>query len=228
MAKAPYMPTDDNGKNNLLKNIAGKLPTYAATVGVTPAEVASTKADSAYFDYVLNGQQQFISFGQQWTAYKNAARDGSDASLGLLPAAPALGTAPAQVDPGIFLRLADLIARIKRHPNYTDAIGQDLGIIGAQQTMDLNSLKPLLDVQLQAGKPNVGWTKQGMDSLETWVDRDGKGFVFLAIDTVPDYLDTAPLPAPGQSAIWKYKAIYRLNDEQVGQWSDVVSIAVAG
>jgi hypothetical protein len=30
------------------------------------------------------------------------------------------------------------------------------------------------------------------------------------------------------SAVWKYKAIYRLNDEQVGQWSDVASISVMG
>ncbi len=34
--------------------------------------------------------------------------------------------------------------------------------------------------------------------------------------------------APGQTALWKYKAIYRLADEQVGQWSDVVSQAVQG
>jgi hypothetical protein len=26
--------------------------------------------------------------------------------------------------------------------------------------------------------------------------------------------------------IWKYRAIYLINDEKVGQWSDVASIAV--
>ena len=58
-----------------------------------------------------------------------------------------------------------------------------------------------------------------------WVDRgDGKGFGFLAVDTVPDYVDTAPIPPA--AATWKYKAIYRLHDEQVGQWSAVVSLAV--
>lgn len=36
----------------------------------------------------------------------------------------------------------------------------------------------------------------------------------------------AALPAAGISAVRKYKAIYRLNDEQVGQWSDVASISV--
>jgi hypothetical protein len=35
------------------------------------------------------------------------------------------------------------------------------------------------------------------------------------------------MPA-GQSALWKYKAIYRQGDDRVGQWSDVVSLPVAG
>ena len=38
----------------------------------------------------------------------------------------------------------------------------------------------------------------------------------------------SPLPAAGTSAVWKYKAIYRLNDAQVGQWSDVATIGVMG
>lgn len=59
-----------------------------------------------------------------------------------------------------------------------------------------------------------------MDALEIHVDR-GPGFAFLT-------LDTAPLPAPGASAVWKYKALYRLRDEQVGQWSDIASVSVMG
>jgi hypothetical protein len=37
-----------------------------------------------------------------------------------------------------------------------------------------------------------------------------------------------PLPAAGQSARWKYKAIHPQSDTRAGQWSDVVSIPVAG
>ena len=36
------------------------------------------------------------------------------------------------------------------------------------------------------------------------------------------------MAAAGQSALWKYKAIYLQADQRVGQWSDVVSIPVAG
>ena len=74
---------------------------------------------------------------------------------------------------------------------------------------------------------DIGWVKQGLDGIELHVDR-GTGFVFLAVDTVPGYTDTAALPAPGQSALWKYKAIYLESDQRVGQWSDVVSLPVAG
>jgi hypothetical protein len=34
------------------------------------------------------------------------------------------------------------------------------------------------------------------------------------------------LPASGTAAVWKYRAIYRYDDIEVGQWSDVVSIKV--
>ena len=59
------------------------------------------------------------------------------------------------------------------------------------------------------------------------VDRaDGKGFVLLTIDTTPNYTDTQPFPAA--KAIWTYKAIYRLDDAQVGRWSQPVSVNVGG
>jgi hypothetical protein len=134
----------------------------------------------------------------------------------------------AAVPVNIIGRTTALVARIKVAPRYTDSIGQALQIVGADQTVDLTSLKPVVTATLDAGQITVGRTKQGMDAVEIFVDRgDGKGFVFLAVDTVPDYTDTQPPPA-GQSTLWKYKVNYRQGDDRVGQWSDVVSIPVAG
>ena len=108
------------------------------------------------------------------------------------------------------------------------AIGQALQLIGADNPVDPNTLKPVLDAELDAGQVVISWTKQGMDSLELWVDRgDGKGLVFLAVDSIPDYTDTQAMPPAGQSALWKYKGIYIQADQRVGSWSDVVSIPVA-
>lgn len=227
MPKTPFMPRDDDGKRDWLNNFAAKIATYAASIGVTTAEVAATKADALFWTWLLDARNQFIAYAQQWTAFKNAAREG--AALGAMPTAPVLPAAPPAVPAGIFTRAALLAARIKKHPGCTAAIAQNLNIVGPDQTVDPTTMKPVLTLTLQAGQPNVRWKKQGMDGLQILVDRgDGNGFVFLAVDTVPDYRDTAALPAPGASVVWKYKAIYRLNDEPVGQWSDVASISVMG
>ncbi len=227
MPKSYYLPADEPGKGAWLNNLNAKLPTYSAALGLTAADTASVAADAAFFTYCLNSVGQVAAYAQQWTAYKNSARNGTGASLGSAPAAPILGVAPAAVAPNIFGRATALVARIKTAPGYTDSIGQALQIIGADQTVDVNAMKPVITAQLDAGQVNIGWAKQGLDGIEIQVDR-GTGFVFLAIDTIPGYTDTAPMPAAGQSALWKYKAIYRQGDDLVGQWSDVVSIAVAG
>ena len=228
MPKAYFVPTDDPRKKDWLNHLAGELPAHAATVGVGAAEVSSVQADALFFTWVMDAKTKYDAAAQQWTAFKNAARNGKAPATGPLPVAPVLAAAPPAVAPGIFLRVPALCARIKKHPGYTNAIGQALDIIGAEQTVDLANAKPVLTMTLQAGHPNAGWTKGDFHAVKIKVDRGNGVFVFLAVDTVPDYLDTFALPAPGASALWKYQAIYILNDEEVGQWSDVVSIAVTG
>ncbi|MGD0259330.1 MAG: hypothetical protein ABSD29_05825 [Verrucomicrobiota bacterium] len=50
--------------------------------------------------------------------------------------------------------------------------------------------------------------------------------MLLTVDTTPNYVDTQPFPAA--KTVWSYKAIYRADDAQVGQWSQPVSVAVGG
>ena len=84
-------------------------------------------------------------------------------------------------------------------------------------------------MQIIAEQLVIMWTKGKASGIEIWVDRNnGNDFVLLAVNNEPNTTDPAPLPAPGISATWKYKAIYRLHDEQVGQCSDVISISVGG
>jgi hypothetical protein len=43
-----------------------------------------------------------------------------------------------------------------------------------------------------------------------------------------NYYCTVVMPPTGQSTLWKYKGIYLQADQRASQWSDVVSIPVAG
>lgn len=226
MAKSYYMPKDDNGKMALLDLLATRLPIYADTLDIREADITSLQADAAAFRYMMNAYNIIQGNARQWTAFKNLQRDGGSGS-GAFPAAANLPAPVPTVLPGIIPRVTALIARIKTARNYTEAIGQDLNIVGSTQIIDPNSWKPIIDITIKAGRPVIQWTKGDADSIEIWADRgDDKGLSFHTITTDPNFIDSSP--TPGNSALWKYKAIYRLRDEQVGSWSDVISIAIGG
>ncbi|KAB2965007.1 hypothetical protein [Zoogloea sp.] len=229
MPKSYYLPTDDSGKASLLESLATQLPVYAELLDIPPADLTELRADAAAFRFNLTVLSLIQNSSKQWTAHKNLLRD-SDTG-GPVPPYPPLvelpGTPPAEVPKGIIPRLTRLVARIKSSRNYTDAVGQALGLVGSIKSIDPSSWKPELTATLEANHPHIGWTKGDADSLEIIVDRsDDKGFVPLTITTSTRYADTSPIPT--HAALWHYKGIYRLKDEQVGQWSNVQSIAVGG
>ena len=229
MAKQFYMPKSDSGKQLWAQNFGNKLGTYKVKYNLTDDEVADAIASSAYFNYYLDCSNQYGEYNKKLTQYKNELRDGIEAgsSPSVIPVPPTLAAAPHEVAPGIFKRLASIAAVIKSKANYTIADGQDLGIEGAEETAGPD--KPAINVRLgDGGHPEIVWKKAGMDALDIYVKRGSGEWQFLATDTVPNYIDTFTLPAPGESGLWKYKCIYRNDDQQVGNWSDEISITVSG
>lgn len=237
MAKEFYLPNGDQERAAWLSNFAQKLPTHAATLAVTPAEQTSAAGDAAMFSYMVNLVETFTTEKEERVSYKNLLRDGPlGAPAGNFPALPAIPAPPALVLPGIFSRIRQLVQRIKNHPAYTESMGKDLGIVGADQNSERSTLKPDLKLRLSGGSVQVIWKKSTADAIRIECDR-GTGaspsalaapapspaWQLVGIDTQPDFTDTTPITAP---AVWKYRAIYLIKDEPVGQWSDVASITV--
>jgi hypothetical protein len=218
------MPTTDTGKDTLFTHFAAVFSAKAASLGFSAAEAAAQAADAAYFHAVLGSQGVMISSGEEWTSWKDILRDGgaAPAVLPTFPVAPA--SLPAAVAPGLLGRFQALVKRVKAAPGYTEAIGDSLGIIGAEITpVDPAATAPDLALSLNGGRVEIGWSKSSFDAIEIEVDR-GAGFAMLTIDTTPDTIDTSPLPATPTA--WKYRAIYREDNARFGQWSKVASITV--
>lgn len=230
MAKGNYIQGNDNAFSAQLKTFKNNIGGYSATLGVTAAQVAGQAADSDYQEYVLNCLGIMQNAAQQWTSWKDLTRDGGAPPAGGAPVPPVLPAAVPAVALGVEVRFRALVKQIKASTNYNTAIGEALGIEGAQQTPpDLTTIQPQIDVVLNGNHVDVNWGWGGygdyLDLCEIQVDRgDGKGFVLLAFDTTPGYTDTAPLPTT--PAKWIYKAIYRVGDSQVGVWSNPVSLTV--
>src|SRR5665213_941477 len=230
MPKGNYVAGNDNAFSAQLKTFKNNIGDYAVTVGVTPAQVTAQAADSDYLEYVLKCLGIMQNAAQQWTGWKDLARAGGMPPATGTPVPPTLPAAVPVVAPGIEARFRALIKQIKANASYNTSIGEALGIEGAQQTPpDLATLQPQITATINGNQVTVGWGWGGygayLDLCELQVDRgDGKGFGLLAFDTTPVYTDTAPFPAAPVK--WIYRAIYRVGDSQVGQWSLPVSVTV--
>ena len=228
--KKPYTPTTDAGKVIFLNNLSVKAPNHAVTLDISPATLTSLQNDAAMFSYTIAAQEAEKTYKQELSAYKNVLRDGPGGGpMPPFPVQPILAAPPTAVHKDIFRRVGKEVAQFKVHNNYEESIGEDLGIVGDEETINIHNLKPVLKSRLEDGHPVIIWQKGVADSIDIYVDRkDGAGFVFLAKDSYPDYTDTFPLPAGVESAVWDYRAIYNIEDDHVGHLSDPITVTVSG
>jgi hypothetical protein len=196
-----------------------------ATVGMTSGEITEAKNDAAYVKYVQEQQDKAKGFSQSYTKYKNDLRKGSDVAI-VEPVFNVPGTVPTAVTAGVEDRFRAKVAKVKKSGSYTRGIGEAWHIEAPEVTVEIEV--PEFSIEFVTGHPVIKWKKKNSDGIEIWKERgDGKGFVHVGNDTKSPWIDKDDLPPTGQSAVWSYKIVYLINDEQVGGFSAVVTVTVS-
>jgi len=240
MIRQRYYPTRSADQIVWLENFRNKLGTHGAALGLAAPTVANLVADARWLVYTLGSWLPAArAYTLACTAAAKEAQSGPGGSVALVlpvfvpPLLPAAdGAIPAVVPrpPGALTGIFDAVQAMKAAAGYTEAIGMDLGIEGAADSgPDFATVQPILTTTLSGSSVQVGWGWEGnakyLDQCEIQVDR-GQGWTLLTIDTTPNYWDNAAHPT--NPARWKYRAIYRVGDQQVGLWSAEVSVMVGG
>lgn len=225
----------DEGFVLQLNKFCKRIDTHSAILGLDPMKVQNVKNDKEVFEAVFMSMVLFRDFAESITKYKNLLRYGhGDELLGEIPMPPSMQLptpAVPMVAANAQKRFADLVQDCVKSPNYTTSIGEDLAIEAPETPFVPGDGKPEIKPRYSTGGlPGFSWKKGKYQGIEIWTDRgDGKGWVFLDKDFNPNFVDKkSPLPASGQSTVWKYKAIYLYKGEQVGQWSQNISVTVYG
>jgi hypothetical protein len=230
MTNSTTIPRTDAGRRELLQHLSVQLPNYATILEISTADLDQVQAGSDWFDYSLKVDQAAQRFTDGNYAFKRVLRDGPKSAVINLPPPLVIIPPPTSIPyPDIIGFLSAMIIRIKKHKNYTEAIGKALHIIPPQNPApDPALLQPELTFDFNAGHPVLYWYHNGTDALVIEADYGTGTFSVVGIQMSTHFEDSAPLPPPGTVALWKYRAIYRIRDNQVGQWSKVLEVSVKG
>ena len=228
MKRKYYYPHSLGTLFPFLQNICAKAPNYVTQLGITPADLSFLNLTCALCSALNDYQNRAKRFAEDWTGLRHSC------FLGPITTAPPVwpawtgpATAPIGLEAGCGVKLRAMIKRWKTAAGYNDPIGEDLGIVGPEDNVDPATAQPELRVALVAGHPEISAGLQGFDSVEFEVNR-GAGFAMLDVSTGGPVVDNHVLPPPGDSDVWTYRGILRVNNARVGQWSLNVPVPVIG
>jgi hypothetical protein len=207
-----------------LENHHTGLATHGPALGFTPAEINVALNDSKYMRHIVTQQQQALGFSQGFTKFIKYMRTSTDVAT--MPVFTVPGVVPAAVLVGIETRFRKRAEKAKAVTGvYNNDIGEQLRIVAPNASEELGV--PEFEIVMTAGHPVIKWPKKTSDGIEVWKDK-GQGFYHAGNDTKSPWIDKDDLPAAGQSAVWKFKIIYLIDDEPVGDYSAVIEVSVKG
>ncbi len=221
--------TTELGFVNQLENYLLKIKLLILILGLDALKIAILEKDLLLLKYIYAEALSFKTSAEGVNAYKHILLFGGE--LGDIPSLPTLPTGPAPVvtSAGVIQRFRDIVQDTAKSPKITLDIMRNLGILAPESKDDINAAKPVFHLAYSsAGHPMIVWTKGHFDGVEIWKGKDGITFAKLDKDIKPDYIDKSDLPVATKAENWYYKLIYFIDKDQVGQFSDVQSIAVAG
>ncbi|MBL9116538.1 MAG: hypothetical protein JNJ83_16140 [Verrucomicrobiaceae bacterium] len=230
MKRQRYYPSRQADQLVWLENFRNKIGAYATALGLETEEVDALVVRCRWLIYLIGSWLPAVrAWNLACTQALKLAETGTGGPV-VLPTftPPALPSGVTAQDEGALDFIFDRVAEIKENDACTDIMCSDLRIIGSEHGVpDFNTLAPELTAVIAGNKVELGWGwsgfRQWLDQCEIHVDR-GNGWQVLTFDTTPGYNDTEPFPAVLTQ--WKYRAIYRIDDAQVGQWSAEVSVVV--
>jgi len=203
MAKQDCIPKKDTDFLTQLKFLRDNAPNYQKDLNISPDDLNTLTADSTLFEGKLTTFNGADAAYSQTSTDKQATRAAVEA------------------------RERAIIRRMKSATGYTEAIGQALKIIGTNDNTDMTTAKVDLSATVLAHGVELDFTKLKSDGVNLYSKRDGDtDYVFLAHDTISPYVDNRPLLVAGKPEVRRYKAIYVVNDEEIGYFSDEVVVTV--
>ena len=234
MTRQRYFPNTVDARPGWFHIFATELAVANAVLGLPAPDVTAIIADAKFLEYAGG---PWLTAAREFGPACTAALEDLYAGTGTVPCVLPVFTVPA-LPAGVVAVLAGALARIfafvqtiKASPNYTDAIGLQLGIIGPADGTPGAQPLPAFTLKTERGTAGeavkIVFKKYGRQGVVIFSKRGSGGWEMLAIDLSSPYLDDRPLLVAGQPEVREYRLQFYDDSAPVGDFTDVASATVA-
>jgi hypothetical protein len=204
MLTKDYLPRPDSDFSVWFQSFSSKLPSHAVELNIAPAEITQFSNDAADVAKKLTDLQNAKTALQSLTQSKN------------------------DLFAVIEKRIRDKVVVIKHQSGYTEAIGEDLGIVPPKAiggSLAADGAKPDFTATVLANMVRLDWVKGQFDGVLIQCKRGTEtAFTFLDKDTQSPYEDARPNINPDQHEARIYRMRYLMKDQEIGIWSDEIKV----
>jgi hypothetical protein len=197
----PYFPTSDGPLALWCKNYREKIVIHGATLGMSAAQISD---EVTFCDKIIDGIDKVETAKSQLSgAFKakelNVKNEGGELRKG--------------------------IANHKTDAGYTDAIGEELGIVGSSVEFNPSEFKPELFIELYGNKIRIRFKKLGSDGINLYVRAKGEtAWKLVSRANKSPYLYHPVLELANVPVHYEFRAFGVLNDAEIGIASDISEI----
>ena len=229
MARKYWWPSTLADQQVLIQNFAAKIPGNATALGLTTEQVEAAQdlcmTIQSAFQFTEQCKQTMLAITNWRDMIFYGEPKGEPVTSG--PVFPIVGTvAFSRGAITEFFELRDLIVAL---PGYTEVIGEDLGIVGAESGNGPEVvLSPSLKTSVSQGYTvNLRGSMQGQTGMRIEYRRNGGSFAPVAYFTnTPGSFQITPA-TPGQPESGEIRAVYIKKNMEYGAYSPNYPVTVS-
>lgn len=201
--KKTFWPAKDAALLIWATNYKDKIGLYATALGMTPAEEAE---DLANCDEIIAA---IVKANSQRTLLRGA------------------NDAKKIVYDTDGLRLRTAIARFKKAPLYTTAIGKELDVVGMEWEFNPNEYKPDLLLNTSGVEVQIRFKKRGVQGINIYKRKKGiEAWELLSRATKSPFEFRPALENVNRPEQWEFRAFGVIKDKEIGLTSDISEILI--
>ncbi len=229
MARRFWWPGVMSAQVSLMSNFRAKINSYATALQMTPEEVAAAIAWCDAFIAAYNIAEQSKATMQAMTQWRDLVFDGGPVGTAATNPPEFPSGDDITYTRGVVKQFIELRDRLLTAKGYTEAIGEDLQLIGPEiNKIAPEFVQPELKTKTAAGYVvNLSGSMQGMDGMRVEYAPKGGSFATVAYMTnMPGSFSVTPA-VPGDPEVGQVRAVFVKKNADYGNYSANYSVTLS-